>query len=92
LGKKFSHTTADLAAERLLSQDGQFFVVETSVEHVRAARIIFSQQKESVSFTDCIVMAVANEYGTLDIFGFDRQFKDAGYNRLEPSTEWKEAA
>jgi hypothetical protein len=27
-----------------------------------------------------------------DIFGFDKQFADAGYHRLEPSTEWKEAA
>jgi predicted nucleic acid-binding protein len=31
-------------------------------------------------------MAVADEYGTKDIFGFDKQFADAGYQRLKPST------
>jgi hypothetical protein len=40
---------------------------------------------EAVSFTDCIVMAVADDYGTPDIFGFDKQFQDAGYRRLEPA-------
>jgi hypothetical protein len=94
----------------------------------------FKTQSQAVSLTDCIVMAVADHYGTKDIFGkayavasgaisilsvagsrrgpngqfvticgrcrsqrdkpffgFDK-FKDAGYRRLEPSTEWKEAA
>jgi len=51
----------------------------------------FSTVPQGVSFTDCLVMAVADEYATLDIFGFDKQFADAGYHRLEPSTEWKEA-
>jgi predicted nucleic acid-binding protein len=37
-------------------------------------------------------MALADHYNTKDIFGFDKQFEDAGYSRLEPSTEWKEAA
>jgi hypothetical protein len=37
-------------------------------------------------------MAVADEYGTKDIFGFDMQFVEAGYRRLEPSTEWKQDA
>ena len=49
----------------------------------------FEGLSEAVSLTDCIVMAVADEYGTKDIFGFDKQFADAGYTRLAPSTEWK---
>ena len=49
----------------------------------------FEAAPEAVSFTDCLIMAVADEYGTKDIFGFDKQFEDAGYQRLEPSTEWK---
>jgi predicted nucleic acid-binding protein len=36
-----------------------------------------------------MVMVVADEYGTKDIFGFDMRFVEAGYHRLEPSTEWK---
>jgi hypothetical protein len=27
---------------------------------------------------------------TKDIFGFDKQFEDAGYTRLEPSTQWNQ--
>jgi predicted nucleic acid-binding protein len=34
-------------------------------------------------------MAVADDYGTKDIFGFDKQFEEAGYTRLEPSMEWQ---
>jgi hypothetical protein len=34
-------------------------------------------------------MALADEYFTSDIFGFDKQFEDAGYHRLTPSIEWK---
>jgi hypothetical protein len=52
----------------------------------------FGDLPQGVSFTDCLVMAVADEYGTPGIFGYDKQFADAGYHRLEPSTEWKEAA
>jgi predicted nucleic acid-binding protein len=45
-----------------------------------------------VSLTDCIVMAIADHYGTKDIFGFDKQFADAGYHRLEPSRDWSGTA
>ena len=37
-------------------------------------------------------MALADKYATRDIFGFDKQFADAGYRRLAPSTDWKKAA
>jgi hypothetical protein len=38
-------------------------------------------------------MAAVDEYETsADIFDFDKQFADAGYTRLEPPTEWKQAA
>src|SRR5688500_779169 len=47
----------------------------------------FETLPKAVSFTDCIVMAVADDYGTKDIFGFDQQFEDAGYSRLTPSTQ-----
>jgi predicted nucleic acid-binding protein len=47
----------------------------------------FGTLPNAVSFTDCIVMAVADDYDTKDIFGFDKQFADAGYQRLTPSTK-----
>ena len=46
----------------------------------------FATVAESVSFTDCMVMTIADDYGTPEIFGFDKPFQDAGYQRLEPAT------
>jgi hypothetical protein len=39
-----------------------------------------------------MMMVVADHYGTKDIFGFDLQFVEAGYYRLEPSTDWKQTS
>jgi predicted nucleic acid-binding protein len=36
-----------------------------------------------VSFTDCVVMAVADTYGTKRIFGFDEAFTKNGYRVIE---------
>jgi predicted nucleic acid-binding protein len=87
LGRKVGHTTA-LAAVSELSPP---FLVLTTQTNVPQALKKFEALPQSVSFTDCLVMAVADEYATSDIFGFDKQFADAGYKRLEPSTEWKQA-
>ena len=85
LGKKSGHETALKAAAGLLHSGSQFLLTETS-QHIQAALEKFKNQPQAVSFTDCLVMAVADEYATLDIFGFDKQFEDAGYRRLEPAT------
>jgi predicted nucleic acid-binding protein len=34
----------------------------------------FAKLPDKVSFTDCLLMAAADEYYTPDIFGFDKQF------------------
>jgi predicted nucleic acid-binding protein len=47
----------------------------------------FRTAPAGVSFTDCLVMKVADEFGTKDVFGFDKQFEDAGYKRLTPVTK-----
>jgi predicted nucleic acid-binding protein len=91
LGKKSGHEVALNAAGQLLSPGSQFVLVETT-PHIEAALRKFESQPQAVSLTDCIVMAVADHYGTKDIFGFDKQFADAGYQRLAPSTDWKKAA
>ena len=65
-------------------------VVLTTQANNAQAQKKFAKLPQSVSFTDCLVMATADEYETIDIFGFDKQFADAGYTRLEPSTEWKQ--
>jgi predicted nucleic acid-binding protein len=88
LGRKAGHFVAVTAVSELTTP----FLVVSEPDNIPLALEKFSEVPAGVSFTDCLVMAVADEYGTLDIFGFDKQFADAGYHRLEPSTEWKEAA
>jgi predicted nucleic acid-binding protein len=91
LGKKSGHKTALKAAAELLRPGGQFILIETRPYLITALNK-FENESPAVSFTDCIVMTVADDYGTKEIFGFDRQFADTGYTRLEPATEWKQAA
>ena len=91
LGKKSGHETALQVAAELLNPESQFLLTETRA-YLRAALEKFKDQPSAVSLTDCIVMAIADDYGTKDIFGFDKQFAEAGYTRLTPSAEWKKAA
>lgn len=91
IGKRAGHTAALRAARELLDPDSPFILIDTSL-HVQAALAKFATSPEAVSLTDCIVMAIADHYDTKDIFGFDKQFADAGYHRLEPSPDWPEAA
>jgi predicted nucleic acid-binding protein len=89
LGKRINHATALTVAGELLRPGSQFVLIETR-PYLIAALEKFKDQQPAVSLTDCIVMAIADDYGTKDIFGFDKQFEEAGYHRLEPSTtEWK---
>jgi predicted nucleic acid-binding protein len=90
MGRKAGHTVALAAVTELTPP---FLVLsEPSSLLDSPALFKFEAVSEAVSFTDCLVMTVADEYGTKDIFGFDKQFEDAGYHRLEPSTEWKQSA
>ena len=82
LGKKFGHEYAAGTVQAVL-ESSAFAVVPTSdvtrleaVDHFRTA-------PAGVSFTDCLVMKAADEFGTKDIFGFDKQFEAAGYKRLK---------
>jgi predicted nucleic acid-binding protein len=88
LGKRSGHETALKAAAELLRPGSQFVLIET-MPYLNRALEKLKDQAPGVSLTDCMVMVVADEYGTKDIFGFDMQFVEAGYRRLEPSTEWK---
>ena len=88
LGRKVGHAAALAAVSELYPP----FVVLTTQANVGQAQKKFAELPQSVSFTDCLVMATADEYETLDIFGFDKQFTDAGYTRIAPSTDWNEQA
>ena len=88
LGRKVGHGPALAAAAELTAP----FLIGGESADLSSALKKFEMAPPAVSFTDCLVMAVADEYTTRDIFGFDKQFADAGYRRLTPSTDWKEAA
>lgn len=81
LGKKAGHAAA-VAVARLLRSGPPFAVTDSSgAARVRAIER-FAALPRSVSYTDCVVMAVADEYATRRIFGFDAAFARAGYQIL----------
>ena len=90
LGRKVGHDAALVVVSELTPP----FLVLSEPNNITTTPALekFKIVPQAVSFTDCIVMAVADEYNTRDIFGFDKQFEEAGYRRLEPSTDWKKAA
>lgn len=81
LGRKVNHAKVVLVARELLAIK-QFMIVSTSEDQRVTALKIFAKQPESVSFTDCIVMATADHFETKDIFGFDEVFRKNRYIRL----------
>jgi len=78
LGKKYGHAQAARFLEGLLQS--VIFVVKPSSDIARDnALSIFKTEIGSVSYTDCLVMAMADVYGTVEIFGFDEIFTKRGY-------------
>ena len=57
----------------------------------RAALARFAVLPHAVSYTDAVVMPVADEYGTEAIFGFDEDFEKNGY-RIIPTQQERRAA
>ena len=77
-GKKLGHPHAVALAAHLVATT-RYTRVETSDQLRLAALTHFKRQTASVSFTDCLVMAVADAYHTRDIFGFATDFAKSGY-------------
>lgn len=78
LGKKAGHQTAIKTGQTILQSEA-FVVVYPDERITDHAFTLFQTQPESVSFTDCLVMATADHYGIKNIFGFDEVFADNGY-------------
>ena len=81
VGKKVGHQAAIKQADRILNSQS-FTITETNAHIRQTALDKFQQQPKSVSFTDCLVMAFADEYETKEIFGFDEAFRKNGYIRF----------
>src|SRR3989344_1080079 len=80
-GKKVGHKAAMDQANKILSSK-VVHIEETTSPIRQSALDKFDKQPNSVSFTDCIVMAFADEFNTKEIFGFDQCFKRNGYIRI----------
>lgn len=76
VGKKISHEAA-IKIYELISEICE--IVPSDKNTLDAALEIFKSQNKQTSFTDCIVMALADQYETKYIFGFDEVFEKSGY-------------
>jgi predicted nucleic acid-binding protein len=83
LGKKFTHAQAIEAASLLLNAD-MFIITPTTAVMRQNALKGFGIMSKGVSYTDCLVMTVADRYGTTSVFGFDDIFRKSGY-QLPPA-------
>jgi predicted nucleic acid-binding protein len=88
-GKKLGHQVAISIGQQVLSKP-TYLIVESD-KKLEVALERFANQSASVSFTDCIVMAVADRLQTELIFGFDEVFRKNGY-RLPETTKEPQAA
>jgi predicted nucleic acid-binding protein len=89
LGKKLGHQVSISIGHQILS-DPIYLILE-SYKELEEALEQFTKQPASVSYTECIVMAVADQLETKPIFGFDEVFRKNGY-RLPAAPNQREAA
>lgn len=81
VGKKVGHAAATTQGNKILSSQSVHLVETTSAIRRRAFEK-FIKQPRSVSLTDCLVMAFADHFETIEIFGFDEAFRKNGYIRI----------
>lgn len=86
LGKRVGHDKGS-AVWVYLSATPLFVIVDSSKQAREKAIKQFQSQPKVVSFTDCVVMAVADEYSTKAIFGFDEDHARNGYAILQSKIE-----
>src|SRR5262249_10946917 len=86
VGKRQGHRDALRIGEVVFSSP-EYLIAETT-EDIRTAAIEhFRTSANSVSYTDCLVMAFADRYQAEDIFGFDEAFRKSGYHLLEAKAQ-----
>lgn len=77
LGKKQGHQKAAEIADFII--DSEDFILADTLNCYLLALDKFKESQSSTSFTDCVVMAMADQYKTKIIFGFDKVFSKSGY-------------
>jgi predicted nucleic acid-binding protein len=91
LGKKFGHEQTAQVIDDLF-QSAAFTVTPSSDVMRKDALSRFRETTGSISYTDCLVMAVADHYGVTAIFGFDEIFSKQGYQLPGNKVGGEEAA
>lgn len=81
VGRKISHDTAIKVGQEIVESD-TYLILEANETTRETAFRLFQRVAASVSFTDCVVMAFADQFNTKSIFGFDAAFHKNGYTRL----------
>lgn len=82
IGKKIGRKQQLQIGSHLLNTD-EFIIIESDEQIRGNAFSILPRTADSVSFTDCIVMAIADYYNTKCIFGFNHAFVTNGYTLAE---------
>lgn len=78
MGKKFLRSDQIKIGNYLLDSE-EFIIIETDDIIRSNAFSKLQNTAQSVSYTDCIVMAVADHFNTKTIFGFNHAFVTNGY-------------
>ena len=78
VGKKLGKQTQEELGTNILTSSA-FDIVEADVTLRELALQKLKQISASLSYTDCLVMSLADTYETKEIFGFDDIFKKSGY-------------
>jgi predicted nucleic acid-binding protein len=86
VGKKQGHAKA-YEVGQFLSKTAPFLVIDSSPAAREHALSRLLRLSASVSYTDAVVMAVADEYQTQKIFGFDEAFANCGYENIGRRSE-----
>lgn len=78
IGKKIGKKSQEELGAKILTSSA-FDIVESDIALRELALQKLKQIVASISYTDCLVMALADTYETKEIFGFDDIFKKKGY-------------
>ena len=81
IGRKLGHSLAISLGREIINSE-TYTVIETDEALRDKALGLFANQPRSVSFTDCVVMAFAEQFQTKDIVGFDEVFHKNGFQKL----------
>ena len=65
------------------TQDSSTIIIDIDFVFRRRGEEVFKRQtSKNVSFTDCVNMAIMEEYGVSEVFSFDEDYRKNGFIRI----------